>query len=526
MSRRFSPDARGPAPCAAVRLGLCAGLAVSLSLGLWACDDAAPSATADAEVGGGRDLGGRITTDVGLGRDRGPTADAAGPRPDAGADAAGPIPDTGPAPDCVADEDCGGEAVCDRERCVPGQRCAPDFSCPVGRVCVANICIADPRSTGGLVAEPPQLVFTFSNVGEQVVRDVVLRNDGDATLEVARIEIGGSATFAVEDLPELPVRLVPGQVAGFTVRYTADDDVIDEGQALAYGTNAATPPVAVALRSDFKAVGGLDPCLRLEPVRLDFGPVARGHDRTLGFDLVSCGQAPVSVNAIRRGAGLFGVLPDTFDLAMQPAFPIRLAPNQRQRIDVTYSPRRAGFESGFWEVFSNDPGNARQRVDVSALGTPPPLEDVAMHIRLNWTTDETDVDLHLLGPGGQMWTCAGDCYFSNGQPEWGDPAEFRDNPFLDVDDVDGFGPENINLEAPAPGTYRVLVHYWDSHGGRAPDATVEVLEFGQVVASYGPQHLGQVDDVWEVADLEWPARNYSALGRLTHPNRGGLCGGF
>jgi hypothetical protein len=496
---------------------------VGLGLVLGGCDDAAPAGTDAETTGGGRDLGGRIG-DLGPRPDLSVATDAALPRPDTGTDATATAPDQGPAPDCTADEDCGDEAVCDRERCVPGQRCV-DFTCPEGRICVADICLPDPRSTGGLVAEPPQLVFTFSNVGEQVVRDVTLRNDGEETLDVTRIEIGGSATFALEDLPPFPVRLVPGQVVSYAVRYAADDAVIDQGQALAYVGQSPTP-VAVSLRSEFKAVGGADPCLRLEPVRLDFGPVARGRDRTLGFDLVSCGLAVVNVQAIRRGAGFFGPLPDTFNLAAPPAFPIRLAPNQRQRIEVSYSPRRAGFEAGFWEVFSDDPASPRQRVDVSALGTPPPLEDIAMHIRLNWTTDVTDVDLHLLAPGGQMWTCAGDCYFSNGQPEWGDPADFRDNPFLDVDDVDGFGPENINLEAPAAGTYRVLVHYWSDHGGRNPDATVEVLEYGQVVGSYGPQALGQVDDVWEVVDLEWPARNFTPLNRLTHPPRGALCGGF
>ncbi len=273
-------------------------------------------------------------------------------------------------------------------------------------------------------------------------------------------------------------------------------------------------------------VGVQDPCLQVIPARLNFAAVQRGQMGLQAFDLVSCGEVPVQVRDVVRGVTFFGPLPDTYQLHNPPAFPLMLPPGMRVPVEVSYSPRRAGLQAGFWNVRSNDAQNPEQRVDVTALATPPPLEDVGLHVRLSWDTDLTDVDLHLLGPGGQVWTCEGDCYFSNPNPNWADPNAFVDDPFLDLDDVDGLGPENINLETPAAGTYTVVVHYWDDHGGDEPDATVEVLSHGNVVARYGPQHLSAVDDTWDVVEVDWPGLALRPLGAVANRNRGRLCGAF
>jgi hypothetical protein len=471
-------------------------------------DAAAPRSTRDAtrtpEPG-----------DAAVEADAAPVADAAP------ADAQVPAPD---AAECATDDTCGDGRVCHRGQCIDGTRCATPDECPAGHVCVANLCFPDPQATGGIVPEPDRLVFTFSDAGDQVQRTTFLNNRTELPVDLTDIRIEGAATFALENPPQLPLRVAPGRQVDVTVAFTADDRM-PENAELVVETGAGAP-ARVALASDRKVTGGQSPCLRVAPARLDFGQVVRGHDAMRSFTLESCGQVPVRVNAIRRGRSIFGELPPTFQLTMPPPFPIVLNPGQRQQIDVTYSPRRAGLEGGFWEVLSNDPANGTQRVDVSAIATPPPLQEVELHVRLAWDTDATDVDLHVLAPNGQMWTCDGDVYFSNPQPQWGDPNRFEDDPFLDTDDVDGFGPENVNVQAPAPGTYRVLVHYWADHGGEAPDATVEILNFGQVIGRYGPVHLSNIDDTWEVVDIDFPGLAQRALGGVNVLPRGNLCGGF
>ena len=63
----------------------------------------------------------------------------------------------------------------------------------------------------------------------------------------------------------------------------------------------------------------------------------------------------------------------------------------------------------------------------------------------------TDIDLHLVRPGGTPFDVSGDdCYYANKNPDWNILNDNTDDPFLDVDDIDGNGPEEINLQSTAP----------------------------------------------------------------------------
>jgi uncharacterized protein YfaP (DUF2135 family) len=124
---------------------------------------------------------------------------------------------------------------------------------------------------------------------------------------------------------------------------------------------------------------------------------------------------------------------------------------------------------------------------------------------LRWNTDYSDVDLHLLPPGAtldDLWTNT-DCYFGNMTTEWG--CE------LDVDDVEGYGPEHITVQsALLDGTYRLFVHYWDEDGAGVTDAFVSVAVRDGPILSFGPYELindggTRRGDVWEVATIAYPS---------------------
>jgi hypothetical protein len=139
--------------------------------------------------------------------------------------------------------------------------------------------------------------------------------------------------------------------------------------------------------------------------------------------------------------------------------------------------------------------NACIRVDV--------VPTDALHVQLVWDHPRADLDLHHLNEGGTVFTHEGDCYFSNKEPEWFEPLEA--NPTLDVDDDEGYGPENTNVEAPAPGSsWRVLVHYWSKQtdGDAFTTATLRVYAYGQLVGEF--DHSFDNDELlWHAVEIQW-----------------------
>ena len=130
----------------------------------------------------------------------------------------------------------------------------------------------------------------------------------------------------------------------------------------------------------------------------------------------------------------------------------------------------------------------------------------SIHVELSWDVDVSDVDLHLVdvGSGGQYAQSPGDCFYSNKNPDWGDAGAMND-PALDIDDVDGFGPENINVPQPRTGSsYRILVHYYSDDGMGATNATIRVYLNG-TLQHEAIQVLAASDKVWDVATIDWPS---------------------
>ncbi len=97
-------------------------------------------------------------------------------------------------------------------------------------------------------------------------------------------------------------------------------------------------------------------------------------------------------------------------------------------------------------------GAAKDRV---AFFSRVPAKD--LKVVLTWDTP-TDVDLWVIDPTGER------CYYGNRATKAGGN--------LDVDIVDGYGPETFTMGSGKPGEYAVQVQYYSS--GNAPITTVKV----------------------------------------------------
>lgn len=133
-----------------------------------------------------------------------------------------------------------------------------------------------------------------------------------------------------------------------------------------------------------------------------------------------------------------------------------------------------------------------------------------LHVQLTWDT-VSDIDLYLTNNGG--FGCDTSCNWRNckpthgfSAPEWdGVPGRTAGDPVLDIDDTVSYGPENINVDAPANGTYIAGVHGW-----RVPSPTTVMVKIfvNGGLAYEGFREMNSTSAVpggqfWRVAEIQW-----------------------
>ncbi len=189
------------------------------------------------------------------------------------------------------------------------------------------------------------------------------------------------------------------------------------------------------------------------------------------------------------------------------------------------------------------------------------VPSVAFHVELLWNTPEdtvqddgptaegADLDLHVVhskayeaqqcsatvtkncqpdldkdGKTDPWFNGVYDVYWINPSPKWGNAALQTDDPSLDLDDTNGWGPENMNLQLPENGVdYGVGVHFWDAHGfnSNSPTkATVRIYCLGTLKATFD-QQMNQCE-MWWVTQVKWPSCDLADFGgaNLQAPSAG------
>lgn len=136
-------------------------------------------------------------------------------------------------------------------------------------------------------------------------------------------------------------------------------------------------------------------------------------------------------------------------------------------------------------------------------------EDV-LFTSLWWNTADSDIDFHLVPIEGAAGA-RDDCYYGNKTSSWGAT--------LDVDDVNGFGPEHITARTLPVGKYLLYVHYYSTNGQSTPSVVnVSVSTNGQQSVIFtlgGDRRMTAQGDRWNVCTVEFPSGETQNIDEFT-----------
>jgi hypothetical protein len=386
--------------------------------------------------------------------------------------------------------------------------------------------------------EPASRDFGAVLVGRTETRRVTIESCGDAPLEIRRFSLkaGTSDAFALSAPPGSP-QVLPAAEAGAPNPAGAADVAFTPPDQEAYGgtlvieTNDATT-CADAARAETCVVevplvgrGVLNAC-----------PVPVAGETALDVRPLDVVELDASASHDPDGTiAKYGwvVVSRPEGSTQEPAegFPNPRRPQDGQRPDDEATPEARLFIDIAGEYVLELHVVDDQGAESPSTACPEPVArvtiravpDRALDVQLVWNTpgdgiqtdnEGTDLDLHFLHPDARGWGVAPlDCYFANPHPDWGRRADPADDPSLDIDDIDGAGPESASLERPEDtdmfqSGYDVGVHYFraenfNSGGTYGPsDATLRIY-LGGALAYEKTRRLQVTDNFWHVAEIRW-----------------------
>lgn len=393
---------------------------------------------------------------------------------------------------------------------------------------------------GPCIAITPQKAeFGGKLIGKQATLDIEIKSCGDAPVTISELRLLNDSEKPEDSLStDFQLELGDlGNVAAGTAAFTdADEPLVLDVNEKATFQIVFTPDSENPIGADGKPVVDLG---FIKMVSNTFVP--EREVQVSGFGVVT--ECPTAIIKVQEGEE---VIPQTklhligsqsfaatgaiskyeWNVVAPPGsasvfLPAAAAP------DPTFEVNVAGTYLFRLKVWDADNEESCLEAEYQIIVVP----DEAIHVELLWNTpndpDQTDtgpeagadMDLHFThqfavtdvdadGDGQfEPWFADFyDCFWFLTDPNWGSfDFNVDDNPGLDRDDTNGAGPENLNLNTPENGvTYKVGVHYWNSHGFGESEVTVRVYIHSVLVFQVEGVKLLD-NDLWEVATVAWPS---------------------
>jgi hypothetical protein len=343
------------------------------------------------------------------------------------------------------------------------------------------------------VLSPSRIVFPPTEVGRDVFQTLRVTNGGqtDGVLKTVK---GANAPFSVEAegggtliLPSPVLR--PGGTRDLEVHFRPTLAIQSLGSIeLAFDTGE----LAILEVSGEGAAAGTMTCTG----PIDFGAVPRGTTATRDADCRVSGGAYTlrEVRFTSASSSLFRI----------PVVPAIVAGDGSLPFQITFDAAGlANQHNATIEIVAEH--GAVTQLNLVGVVDPPLPGTTDMRVRMDWNTPWSDFDIHLVR-NSVPFDADDDCYFAHKNPDWGDGTDPVDDPFLDRDDVDGFGPEEISLTTVDDTTpvYDLWVQYHHYSRSTAPPTTVtitaEIRNFGPVVLTRDMVTCG---NIWHVGQFRF-----------------------
>lgn len=356
----------------------------------------------------------------------------------------------------------------------------------------------------GFVISPPACERRVG-VGRPGICEYNLLNTADhpISLTVVAMDPGSDPGFTVENL-QLPRSVGAGTAVTVRVIKTPELATTYEG-ILQVASNEGQNLTAIV-----RVVGTGDPTAVIDVQSIAGVPTPAGTNpqvRPLDDVVLTAARssAPPGRSLVSRQWRLVSRPTESTVVLLTPtgpttAFAFNSSGQTRRGLDVAGT-----FVVGLTVTDSLGDRSAEATITLQAVPS------LGVTVQLTWDHPSADMDLHLVRNGGNFRS-ADDCHFGNCRTglNWGGGEA---NPSLDVDDTDGFGPETITMDDPAAGTYRVMVHFWASHGSPSEVPCIIKVYLGASLAREYRRTLTREGatggDVWQVADIIVPGSTLS-----------------
>ncbi|MGI6395204.1 MAG: YfaP family protein [bacterium] len=388
-------------------------------------------------------------------------------------------------------------------------KCKPDFDIKL---------TAQTKPSGKIVArtidddDPDDGIMVFKDVLDELINRVEVTNVGIGNLKLSAVTItqgkskGVNETgFFISQAPDPNVYIAPAESTMIMVGCRNDKEFPHPlaGELLISNSDPTEYGIHMEKKIALKCGPNVDKVptakLKCEPEKIS---VLQWATMDGGESVDSDGVSKADLRylwSFKSTPG--GISLDIVDDSNRAGSPLNNDPSNKIS--------RAAFQAkmkGLYTVrliVANDKGvsSLPAECDVEAISD----DDLA--VKLLWDNKNADMDVHLVSPGGAYGDPLTDCYYwncspqySGERPDWGVAGDTKDDPYLDIDNTTGMGPETLYINKPANGSYKVVIHAYDTSKG--PTTAVVKAYAHAVEVSSKSLLMTRTDTCWDVYTID------------------------